>query len=281
MFQILGDLPSWVIYGIVAAGLGGASVMVGDMLERAGFSWGRFLPVVAIVFVLGFGGEYATNQIRRLAWSAADTEQSLQDSAPQTYAMLRKEFPDDYRRLIADLTTLARNGDSSILPQRAASLMATIRQKYAVYLRSAPDEQIKNLIDLSAEFHNSFFIENGAVMCGRFAMEGGMYLLQEGLVLNYLVPLDVQVSVFFQAVAAGLKNSNSKPEALDKDWEVLANAMLENGTTEKYFLSLENPMASDPLLCPALVDLLHVAGSLEGEIGMRIRASLAVEMMSQ
>ncbi|RYD76447.1 MAG: hypothetical protein EOP84_16880, partial [Verrucomicrobiaceae bacterium] len=47
--EFLATLPGWAITGIVCGVLGGLAGLLGGVLQKAGFAWGRFVTVIGIV----------------------------------------------------------------------------------------------------------------------------------------------------------------------------------------------------------------------------------------
>lgn len=272
------DLPYWA-WGAIVGALGGAGGgLLGWLLQRAGIPAGRWLSVVGIAVGVGFVQTPAFRSLLdQLIWSDARTESALMKVAPDVYSFLKSAFPDDYKVFIGESTQAIRaGGRKGDVALRSAQIMQTLRQKYAGFIRFAPDSELAGLMAEQAAFYERLLGDDPAI-CSKVAVNGPMSLVGTSFVERHGLAMMPQVLALFRTARAGIDTPQARREPTDADWEVIGMAMAAGGATEEHFQAFAELDANNLATCPAVVLFLKTVNQAESEAARIIRAAYLAE----
>lgn len=258
-------MPTWLIYGITGGLIGAILALVGFLLQKAGMQWGRYLVALTLVFTVPIADRVVGPALQQAMWTEAQTADQLRREIPQLLGTLQSDFPDEYRSLITSTTQVVRNTGgrdaAAIASGQIASLMTSMRQKYAPFLRFAGIAELRALAALSASFHRDVLARDGYEVCGRVAMEGALVLTRENRMAPHMSNVDAQSTALFRAARSGIDNPVAWPEPTDNDWAAAGNLMAQSGATDAEFAAMSAGDPADPNLCPAIAKLLDAMSS--------------------
>jgi hypothetical protein len=173
--------------------------------------------------------------------------------------------------LVSNLTRIVNTVPNFDVPKQAAAEVAKLRQKYAQYLSSAPDDNLKKYLVSLATLHSAVLEQEGAAKCNQLAKEGPLVLDAE----KYRVQLSSTASELFTAISMAITLPSPKGAPTDQDYDTLRDKMLLLGVPSVYLDLIAKPDFSDEKYCPALISMLSNVVRLDGDAGNRIRADFA------
>lgn len=170
--EFLATLPGWAITGIVCGVLGGLAGLLGGVLQKAGFAWGRFVTVIGIVAGLQLSQHGLVDWVRNQGVTPATAARALKAENPQVFGFLETAFPNDFAVLTTTIANEVKGGATTAqIRQTAFDAMASIRRKYAPMVGLASDADQAAIIDESIRFHQAA-LDKDWQLCNAIAEQG-------------------------------------------------------------------------------------------------------------
>lgn len=235
---------------------------------------------IAVLIVLAIGaGNYLTRtfsdyQSRNVSISQLDHAfQNLDSDKYGMFKILKREFREDYDALLVAAKEIAlETQDNHTLRSKSADEMRNIRRKYAKYMRSAPDSDLKTVLQQTINLIDEVYANHGPELCGNFAANGPSVLFDKP---EYKDALMMQAASVMLALSNGRKSSTKIANATEDDLMAIIVEMKEQGAPAYYFDVLADNNHSHTNYCPSLAAYMQAVISMKGEAGHRVRAEHA------
>lgn len=219
-----------------------------------------------------------------LASSAAAQESSFRElfesRNARTLAVLKGEFPQDYRGLMIRIGAVDRSEQSEMLKLSAAfAAVGELRRKYVARIRFAPPQTLSVLLESAAAFHLAVLDRDGPGACGVFAQNGTGALFSLARSDAYADEIDLQSARYFEAVAGAIERPEYYGEPQQQDFAVVLAALVAANVPESYVPAIAAGQRNHPDFCPALAALFKTAAVIDSPPGLRVRADLAANLV--
>lgn len=249
----------------IAVGLfGGVAGIIGALITKAGFSWGRFLPIAGIVIALAL-----TNDGRLAYWVRAatltpeSTGAMMKQTNPQLLGFIEANFPDDYAALtswIADI--IKAGGTEAQVGRQSAEATAEIRRKYAPMIARASDRDHAAVIELNIAFYQAL-LATDPLLCNAVAISGATELLNRPGMDRLKAMIEPQAVAILQAAVNGMGSPVKRRAVTDADWLEVGDAMYARGATDAQINAISALEPSSPDLCPGVIAMLQTLNSVD------------------
>ncbi|HWK65902.1 MAG TPA: hypothetical protein VNS34_13235 [Rhizobiaceae bacterium] len=270
MIEAIAEVPTWVVYAVVAACLGALGAMFSWLLEGTGQKWTRLLPIVAI----GATGP-VTREIVEPCLQTAGVERQF--TSLRWMETLKREMPEEYDRILGELTFIPSSTTSPRDAwQKSFDIAASFRQRYASSFAKASDDILTKYLDSYLSMLKAVQSTEGSTVCAEFALKGPAAL--QGNQIVYQDALDEVDSLLVSAISSSLRNHQSIDPPTEDDWRSVATEFLESGRTYEEFQLLVNEDYSSPSYCGAAVGFFQAIVDIPAPPGHRIRAEIAKQL---
>lgn len=275
--EFLATLPGWAITGIVCGVLGGLAGLLGGVLQKTGFAWGRFVTVIGIVAGLQLSQHGLVDWVRNQGVTPATAATTLKAENPQMFGFLETAFPNDFAMLTTTIANEVKGGASAAqIRQTAFDAMASIRRKYAPMVGLASDADQAAIIDETIRFHQAA-LDKDWQLCNAIAEQGPAVLNNRTGVDDLIAMVQPQGVLMLQAAANAMTTPTQRRAATDVDWGVVGEEMAARGVTEAQLDAMANLDVSSPELCPAIILLMQTLNSVDSEPIKVVRAGYLVD----
>ncbi len=271
--DFIATLPGWAINGLVIGLFGGIAGAIGGLIIKAGYSWGRYVPIVGIAVAVALSNNVGVvDWIRTQALTPSAVSAMIKADNPGLYSMLETSFPNDYVQLTTRMTELLKGGGTTAqVREGTAEAMAQIRRKYAPMLGLASDADHAKIVNESIAFHQALLDANPS-LCNQVAISGPIALMGQGGYDQIKSMIEPQAITIFQAAANATAAPTQRRPSTDDDWAELGDAMLQRGVTDAQFAAMQTLDPASPDLCPGLILMLQTLNAVETEGVKAVRA---------
>ena len=208
----------------------------------------------------------------------AEIDRLLTESeVADTYAAMKTYFPDkaaQWRATLGDLVLERRRGIHNTAS--AINAGAELRRDYAHHLATAPDDLLIQVIGQQHDLYATF--RDSPDACGRFLLEGPIALT--AVERQRLTPLLNDGAVLFQAMHAGMTAPVTRAPTSEAEWIGLFTQMRDAGFSDSDIDLIANPDPAAPRYCDAFLGFLDALATADFDGADRLRAEMAVAMIS-
>ena len=194
-----------------------------------------------------------------------------------TYDAMKTYFPDkaaEWRATLGELVIQRRKGLYNTAS--AINAGAELRRDYAHHLATAPDDLLVQVIGQQHALYATF--RDSPDACGRFLLEGPVALT--AVERQRLTPFLNDAGLLFEAMHAGMTAPVSRAPTSEAEWVSLFRQMRDAGLSDADIDLIANPDPAAPRYCDAFLGFLDALATADFEGADRLRAEMAVAMIS-
>lgn len=258
--------------------LGGFAGLIGAMLQKAGFAWGRFVTIIGIVAGLQLSQRGAADWIKMQALSPETASQALIATYPTFFTFVRDVYPNDFQQLTVQVTDIIKSDATNAeVRQMSQNAVASIRRKYAPMVALASDADQAGIIDSLITFYTALN-ESGYQLCNAVAINGPAALNDSPNLQQFLTMVEPQALMGLRAAANAMASPTQRRAVTDDDWAEVGEAMIARGATEAQLNAFGSLDPNSPDLCPALLIMMKTLNEVQTEGVKAVRAQYVADL---
>lgn len=277
--DILSSVPGWVISGIFGAVFGGIGAVIGEILQKSGFSWGRFISILGVVVGLQLSQHGLVDWVQAQGITQERVATVLREN--KLFQFIEEEFPSDFKSIVSAIHEQARHGPGKVsaeqIRQSSFDNVVEVRRRNAPMIGLANDDDQRALIEESISLTQAV-LEVDWQLCNSFSVNGPVMLLHRPDAARFVNVFENQALSLFRAAANARRSPTKRRATTDADWLTFGDAMIELGATTEHFEALETLDLQSAHLCPAIILMLRALNEFDDEGIKAVRAEYLADL---